>query len=259
MGASVLPRLGWGGWGQREQWQGCANRLQPEPSLVPVEAGAASRGERLHNGDPALCTWCFTSVAVWASSASIPGCGAPHSPQAVSSQPTAVPSPGLLSKPHVLAPSPRVHLQAPVSGWGAQGGCGTDHLHRSHCVLPATDQLPGSPLSLQVSPSVPGDLPAHEEASPVVATSPHLHLPARSTGPILLPLLFLFPSSFFHATRLHGDLSCPFRCPRSSASVQQVLCENCSTCRCIPSAFVGRGELHVLLLLCHLGKSLSPL
>ena len=69
------------------------------------------------------------------------------SPQAVSSQPTAVPSPDPLFIPHLLAPSPRAHQQTPVSGWGAQG-CGMNNLCRSQSVLPATDLLLGSPLSL---------------------------------------------------------------------------------------------------------------
>ena len=104
--------------------------------------------------------------------------------------------------------------------------------------------------SPQSSPSVPTDLPTGEGASSDEGTSPLLQLPSRGTGSILLPLLFLFPSSFH--TQLHGDLSCPFRCPRSSASLQQGLCEDCSICRCILDAIVGRDELHVLLFLHHL-------
>ena len=61
-----------------------------------------------------------------------------------------------------------------------------------------------------------------------------------------------FPSSFFHSAWLCRDLSRPFRCPRFSASVQQVLCDSFSICRCILDASVGRDELHVFLLLCHL-------
>ena len=75
------------------------------------------------------------------------------SPQAVSLQRTAVLSLGLLSKPHVPAPSP----WARVSVWDMQG-CGLDPLCRSHSVLPATDRLLHSPLSPQSSPSVPDDL-----------------------------------------------------------------------------------------------------
>ena len=69
-------------------------------------------------------------------------------------------------------------------------------------------------------------------ASLDAGTSPLFQLPLSDAGPIQLPLLFLFPSSFFHPTQLRGDLSCPFRCLRSSAIVQQVLCENCSIYRC---------------------------
>ena len=41
--------------------------------------------------------------------------------------------------------------------------------------------------------------------------------------------------------------SCSFGSLRSFASVQQVFCENRSTCRCIFDVFVGEGELPVLL------------
>ena len=54
---------------------------------------------------------------------------------------------------------------------------------------------------------------------------------------------------------LCGNLSCPFKCLRSSAHVQLVLCENCFMCRYILDAFMGRDELHVLLLLHHLDSS----
>ena len=56
--------------------------------------------------------------------------------------------------------------------------------------------------------------------------------PPRGADPVLLPLLFFFPS-FFHPTQLCRDLSCPFQCPRSFASVQLMFCENCLICRCI--------------------------
>ena len=60
--------------------------------------------------------------------------------QAVSSQPTAVPSLGPCSKLHI--PAPRLPLQQEThdSGWSAQG-CGTDHPRRSYSVLPGTEQL----------------------------------------------------------------------------------------------------------------------
>lgn len=58
-------------------------------------------------------------------------------------------------------------------------------------------------------------------------------------------LIFFFP--FCHPTWLCGDFSSPFRCPRSSASVQQVVCENCSVCRCILGIPVRRGSFRILL------------
>ena len=66
-------------------------------------------------------------------------------------KPTAGPSPGLLSKRHVPAPSIHAHWQTPVLGWGVQG-CGPDHLCRSHSVLSVTDQLLDYPLNTQGSP-----------------------------------------------------------------------------------------------------------
>ena len=153
----------------------------------------------------------------------------------------------------VPAPSPHAHWQIPVSGWDVRD-CGPDHLCKSHSLLHATDQLLGSPSSPHSSLSVSADLPIGEGASPDAGTSAHLKLPDRSANPVLLPLLFLFPSSFFPHTQLCGDLSCPFRFPRSSASVQQGICENCSICRCSFDTFVGRDEHHILPLLCHLGK-----
>ena len=45
-------------------------------------------------------------------------------------------------------------------------------------------------------------------------------------------------------------------CPKSSTNVQQVLCENCSICRCILDVLVRRDELRILLFH-HLDPSLS--
>ena len=88
-----------------------------------------------HHLTVALC-FCVVSLGFlhehsWLWSSSLP------SPQAVSSQPTAVPFPGLLSIPHIPAPSPPPHQQTPFSGWGTQG-CSMDRLYRSHSVLPQT-------------------------------------------------------------------------------------------------------------------------
>lgn len=73
---------------------------------------------------------------------------------------------------------------------------------------------------------------------------------------VLLFLLFI-PFSFFYLTWLHGDLSCLFRCLRSSCSFKLVLNDNCSICRCILDVFVGRdGKLGKLpsSLLCWLWR-----
>ena len=63
-------------------------------------------------------------------------------------------------------------------------------------------------------------------------TYPLLQLPSplHGSGPILLSPFS--PSSVFHPIQLHGDLSFPFWCLTSSASVQLVCYENCSIRRC---------------------------
>lgn len=130
-----------------------------------------------------------------------------------------------------------------------------DHRCQSHCPAchrPATglsSEPPGSPLLQLISLLIRG--------------LPQMQGPLRtfsSPRGVQVPSCFLSSSFafFFSPYPLCGDLSCPFRCPRSSASVQQVLCGNCFTCRCILDTFVGREKLHVLLLLHHLGKSPSP-
>ena len=68
-----------------------------------------------------------------------------------------------------------------------------------------------------------------------------------------LPFSF-FPFLSFTLPGYKGIFSCPFRCPMSSASVQQILCENCSIFRFILDAPVERDELHVLLIF-HLDPS----
>ena len=70
-----------------------------------------------------------------------------------------------------------------------------------------------------------------------------LLFPTRGTGPFLFPP---FLKNLFHPTWLHGDFSCPFRCLRSFASVQQVLCENCYIRRFILDVLVRRGEFLIL-------------
>ena len=88
--------------------------------------------------------------------------------------------------------------------------CGIDQLCMSHSILPATHWLLGSPFSLQISLPVEADFLINEGASPDAGPSHHLQLPARGTGPVLLPLLFLFLFSFFHPSQLYENLSHPF-------------------------------------------------
>ena len=69
-----------------------------------------------------------------------------HSQLQRSSQPTAVLLPGSTLQAPRCSTQPLCALVDTVSGWGTQG-CGLDHLCRSHSVLPAIDQLLGSPPS----------------------------------------------------------------------------------------------------------------
>lgn len=65
------------------------------------------------------------------------------------------------------------------------------------------------------------------------------------------PFLF-FPSFPLCPNQLHGHPFCLFRCLSSSASVHLVSCKDSSIHRSISDVFVGRSELHILFLLCHL-------
>ena len=90
---------------------------------------------------------------------------------------------------------------------------------------------------LQSSLCVPAGLPAGEEASLSVGTSPLLQFPIQGCRVCLTPFF-----SFFHPTWLCRNFSCPFSYLRSSASVQQVLCENCLICRCILDVLLGEAN-----------------
>lgn len=64
----------------------------------------------------------------------------------------------------------------------------------------------------------------------------------RGMGPIPLPLFFFSPFFFLLSYLVIKDLFCTLQCPRSSANLQLVLCENLSICRCILDAFMERDE-----------------
>ena len=83
--------------------------------------------------------------------------------QAVFSQPRAVRSLGLHSKPPFPAPSSPSQQVTQSSGWNVQS-CGVDHVCSSYFVLPSTDRLLCSPLIPQSSFSVPADFPSARES-----------------------------------------------------------------------------------------------
>ena len=81
---------------------------------------------------------------------------------------------------------------------------------------------------------------------------PSSHKCPRVVGPFFDSSFLLFLLSSYPVVR--GFISCPFRCPKSSANVQQVLCENRSICRCILDVLVRRDKFCILLF-CHLDSS----
>ena len=186
-----------------------------------------------HDSAMALC-----ARVVQASSPSIPVCRAPTSlpfPQGVSSPPIAVLCLGLLSRPHIPAPSPCLQRRTPSqAGWA---GLGAVPVCSPHSVL-----LPHAGC---------------RGLFPGCGDHPSLSAPLRVAGSI--SLLFLFLSFFLLIYLAQQESILSFWCPRSSASFLQRLCENCSICRCILDAFVERDQLRVCLILCHLGPSVSVL
>lgn len=189
-------------------------------------------------------------MSVWVSSASIPGCRFPHSrPLRLSPCIQEQFSLSLFSSLQVPEPSLHAHCWAHVPGKGAQE-CDTDHLCGSHSVLPVLTSISALLWQLQMlsfcpnwSPHWWGGFPEYGNLS---APSAPL-LQGHRSHP--LPLFFFFPS-LFPPTQLFRDVSYPLWCLRS-ASVQLV-CENCSICRCSLDAFVERDGLHILLLIHHL-------
>ena len=69
-----------------------------------------------------------------------------------------------------------------------------------------------------------------------------LFLLHSSLSEVHVPSLFFCFGFFFFLLPYPGTwgVSCPLGSLRSSASVQQVFCRSCSTCRCIFDVFVGR-------------------
>ena len=156
---------------------------------------------------------------------------------------TAVPSLGLLSKSHVPAPSPHVHWQTPFQAGVHKAVAHTISvgliLSCCHRLVAGLSSEPHKTpvLSQLISPPVRGH-PQMREPPLTFSCLPGVQvLSCLLSSSFSLLLSFVLPG--FVGIFL-------FRCPRSSASVQQLLCENC---RCILNAFVGRDEFHVLLFL----------
>ena len=176
-------------------------------------------------------------MAVWASSMSIPSCGAPFSCPLILS-----PQGQEQSSPWICSPNPTFQHPIPIS---------TDKYifqARSHrsvawtiCVcLTLSSCLPQTSCCslLWQSPKFP--------FCPIWSPYCWGSFSACRTIPLLQPSLF------FHLTLLFGDCFCPFRYPSSSASAQVVICENGSICRYILDEFVGTDDLHTFLLLHYL-------
>ena len=153
-------------------------------------------------------------------------------------------SPGLLSPDPTFQHPACLHLQ-------------------THLRLGSTGLWHGPPVEVSLCPachrlvavfsnssSVPGNSPANEGASPGTGPSLLLHLPpwgARShSASCFFFLSFILPG--------YAEIFVVLSAAQSPLLVFSMYSENCSNYRCILDVFVGRGELHVLLLF-HLDSS----
>ena len=159
----------------------------------------------------------------------------------VFSQPRALLSLGLHSK--LLFPAPSSPLQQAThdSGWNAQS-CGVDHACGSYLVLPSTDHLLHSLLIPRSSSSVPADFPSVRESFLMWGSLFTFSFPPGF-------LVSFFDSSFLFSSFFHS-----FRCLKSTATVHQELCGNCSIRKCVFDDLV-RSDKFCVLLFCHLDSS----
>ena len=227
MGSAQDPRVyaGGGGLGLRGGWacsggspSQCPQRLKPTGG----EGVAMAAPPLVHHWTIMPCfygglgvfhklSWLWSSLLL--------------SLQAVFSQPTAVPSVGPCSKLHFLAPAP-LHNRRHMTQTGVHSAA-AETMRSSYFVLPATDCLLCSSIPQRSLP-VPANFPIMRGFSKCGNLSSS-SASCQGCWPLFDSSFF----SFFHPTWLWGDVSWFFRCQNSSANVQQVLCENCSTCRCI--------------------------
>ena len=189
---------------------------------MPGEAGTGTGSESLQGGSSlrASLNNAALLLVVQASSTSIPFAellSPSHSPHDVSSWPTTVLCLGLLSKPHVPAPSPCLHWRTPSqAGWAGQGSvlCVPASLCPSRwlpCSLPTENKAPFlSQLSSHPVRSFPGcgDLSSLQIPPGICGSHP-------ASFPLPCPQALSCP------TWLSRNLSCLFRCPCSSARVPQ--------------------------------------
>ena len=234
-----------GHWGKQvtgegslgRRWWGHRSQLQLEPFLVPMEGGVSARGR----GAIMLTTLLarHSTVALRFHFYGCPSDGFPHFHEEscllkVNSNP--FPSSALqTSCSSTQSLHPGGHLsQAGVLRVVVQticAGLALPCLPGNSCfALPRASEAPllSKLTSLQVR-----ELPQMWEPLPTFSFPPGVQVSPP------FPLLFLFPSSLFHPTRVCGDISCPFKSLRSSAKAQQMLCGYCSIFRCILVAFVS--------------------
>ena len=92
-------------------------------------------------------------------------------------------------------------------------------------------------------PFCPSSSFSAEGACPYGGPTPLL-LPPQECGRYLTSSPLFCPFFFLPYYMFIWGAFFPFWCLSSSTSVYQVLCENCSMCRCILDAFVGKEKQH---------------
>ena len=228
----------WGGLGLRCGWA-CSDRGL---SRCLWRQGAAGR-EGIAVVSLTLRPWHLASRASWASSENFPGWGASscrpvrlplHSRQlssrwVCSPNPTSQGSVPLCAKRHTTQPgacrtaalTPRVVLPLPCPP-------------QTSCCVPLWP--PGAPVLLQLVSLQRGFSKCRDFFSPS----------ATCRGWWSLPIFSFFP--FFCLTRLCGDFLVPLGVSGlPSASVQLLICENSSVCRCTLDVLVSRSKFCFLL------------
>lgn len=138
-----------------------------------------------------------------------------------------------------------------------QGSPRPDCQHASTCALPASSLASSSPsvCPAQQARGLFSSTRGLQDRAAQAMVAPALSPGRGSTHVDLLyfkdPSLVLTRCIFFPSYPVKRRLFLQLWLYRNSARFQLVSNENCSTCRCMFDVFVGRIELHILLL-CHL-------